>query len=252
MEHVRIKSGSTDIICILDRSTSIRTSGLIGKTIEGFNAFLADQKKESGNAKLTLCLFDGDPTGSGAYGSVPGKSYEIVHERLNLEDVPDLNENTFVPRGMTAMYDAIGSTIDRVYNGWKNDENRSEKVIFLIMTDGQENASKEYNKSSVAKLIEQRKKEDNWVFLFIGANIDTMEVGGGLGVSRGNSLSYSNTDRGVTTAYANMSSSVKMFRSAAVKTTTSADGATLFCADINTDNLMADNGEDKENLDGNK
>lgn len=252
MEHVTIKSGSTDIICILDRSTSIRTSGLIDKTIEGFNSFLADQKKESENAKLTLCLFDGDPYGNGAYGSVPGKSYEIVHERIDLGSVPELNTETFVPRGMTAMYDAIGSTIDRVYNGWKNDPARSEKVIFLIMTDGQENASKEYDRNSVAKLIEQRKKDDNWVFLFIGANIDTMAVGGGLGVTRGNSLSYSNTDRGVTTAYANMSSSVKMFRKSSLKTTTSDDGSMFFCADINTDNLMADNGEAKEDLDGNK
>lgn len=118
-EHKTIKTAeeeTTDIICVLDRSTSIRTSGLTEKTIEGFNSFLADQKKSIGKAKLTLCLFDGGMS----YGAEVGKTYEIIHDRVDIQNVPILTDKTFVPRGMTAMYDAIGSTIDAVYNKWKD------------------------------------------------------------------------------------------------------------------------------------
>ena len=231
-EHKTIKKAddeTTDIICVLDRSTSIRTSGLIDKTIEGFNSFLADQKKTPGQAKLTLCLFDG---GMG-YGAIEGKQYEIIHDRVDIQSVPDLNTETFVPRGMTAMYDAIGSTIDAVYSKWKNSTDRPDKVIFLIMTDGQENSSKEYTQKTVFESIQKRKDEDKWAFLFIGANIDTMQVGGGMGVSAGNTMSYSNTSHGVNTAYMNMSASVKNFR-----------GAGLYSMDL--DSLVKDNGEEKE------
>ena len=93
----KVKAETTDIICVLDRSTSIRTSGLTDKTIEGFNSFLAEQKKAPGKAKLTLCLFDGGKS----FGEVENKSYEIIHDRINLQDVPELNKDTFVPKGMT-------------------------------------------------------------------------------------------------------------------------------------------------------
>ena len=225
---------TTDIICVLDRSTSIRTSGLTEKTIEGFNSFLADQKKSTGKAKLTLCLFDG----GSSYGAVDGKTYEIIHERLDIKDVPELNKDTFVPRGMTAMFDAIGATIDSVYTKWKDSKDKSDKVIFLIMTDGQENSSKEYTQKSVFDLIQKRKDDDKWAFLFIGANIDTMQAGGGMGVSAGNTMSYSNTLRGVNVAYTNMSSSVKRMRSASFAT-----------MDSNfSDTLLSDNGEEKEKI----
>jgi len=232
-EHKTIKKAedeTTDIICVLDRSTSIRTSGLIDKTIEGFNSFLADQKKTPGQAKLTLCLFDGGMS----YGAVEGKTYEIIHDRVDIQAVPELNTDTFVPRGMTAMYDAIGSTIDAVYSKWKDSASeRPDKVIFLIMTDGQENSSKEYTQKTVFESIAKRKEEDKWAFLFIGANIDTMSVGGGMGVSAGNTMSYSNTDRGVNTAYLNVSASVTNFRSTG-----------LYSMDLDT--LVKDNGEAKE------
>lgn len=237
-EHKAIKNvedETTDIICILDRSTSIRTSGLIDKTIEGFNSFIAEQKKVIGKAKLTLCLFDGGMS----YGAVEGKTYEIIHDRVDIQSVPDLNTETFVPRGMTAMYDAIGSTIDTVYNSWKNAEERPDKVIFLIMTDGQENSSKEYTQKTVFESITKRKEEDKWAFMFIGANIDTMHAGESIGISRGNTMAYSNTDRGVSTGYSNIAMGVSNFRSA---------GA--FSA--SPDSLLKDNGVEKEDLDGNK
>lgn len=232
MEHVTINNNeTTDIICILDRSTSIRTSGLVDRTIEGFNSFLADQKKETGSAKLTLCLFDG---GTG-YGAEAGKTYEIIHDGIDIQSVPELNNKTFVPRGMTALFDSIGATIDTVYNRWKDATDRADKVIFLIMTDGEENSSKEYTQQAISDLIKKRKDDDNWVFLFIGANIDTMKVGGGLGISSGNTMSYSNTGHGVGMAYTNMSASVSHLRSATFSMTS-------------TDSLLSDNGIEKEDL----
>lgn len=242
-EHLTInnENETTEIICILDRSTSIRTSGLIEKTIEGFNAFLAEQKSNPGKAKLTLCLFDGDPYGNGAYGSVPGKAYEIVHNGIDIKDVPELNTDTFVPRGMTAMYDAIGVTIDNVAKRLKDATEKPDKVVFLIMTDGEENSSKEYNQKAVFDLIQKHKDEDKWAFIFIGANIDTMRAGSGLGVSKGNTLAYTNTDRGVHTAYMNMSKSVSNLR---------AMSSDAFYCSSTMDNLIADNGEEKENIPG--
>lgn len=225
---------TTDIICVLDRSTSIRTSGLIEQTIEGFNSFLEEQKKAPGKAKLTLCLFDGGTS----YGAVGGKTYEIIHDRVEIKKVPELNKDTFVPRGMTAMYDAIGATIDTVYTQLKDSKDKSDKVVFLIMTDGQENSSKEYTQKTVFDLIQKRKDDDKWVFLFIGANIDTMQAGGGMGISAGNTMAYSNTNFGVNTAYMNMSKSVSKMRMTVSST-----------MDANfSDTLLSDNGESKEKI----
>lgn len=225
---------TTDIICVLDRSTSIRTSGLTEKTIEGFNSFLAEQKNAPGKAKLTLCLFDGGTS----HGAVGGKTYEIIHEREDIKKIPELNKDTFVPRGMTAMYDAIGATIDTVYTQLKDSKDKSDKVVFLIMTDGQENSSKEYTQKTVFDLIQKRKDDDKWVFLFIGANIDTMQAGGGMGISAGNTMAYSNTNFGVNTAYVNMSKSVSKMRM-----TVSATMDSNF-----SDTLLSDNGEEKEKI----
>lgn len=225
------KNGTTEIVCVLDRSTSIRTSGLVEKTIEGFNAFLKEQKTQPGKAKLTLCLFDG----GNSFGAEAGKTYEIIYDRVDLKEVEELNDKTFVPKGMTAMYDAIGSTIHTMEKHLKADKKKSDKVIFLIMTDGEENSSREYDQKTVFKLIEEKQKNDKWAFLFIGANIDTMQAGGGMGISRGNTMAYSNTNHGVNTAYMNMSASVSMFRCAAV-------------SDSSNDSLLSNNGVDKEKI----
>ena len=226
---------TTEIICVLDRSTSIRTSRLIEKTIEGFNSFLADQKKLPGKAKLTLCLFDG---GTG-YGAVPGKTYEIIHDGIDIHSVPELNTETFSPRGMTAMWDAIGATIDSVSNRLEKIklEEKPDKVVILIMTDGHENSSREYTQSSVQDLIKKYKERDKWSFLFIGANIDTVATGGSMGVTLGNTMSFAASDRGVKMAYANMSGSVSLLRSMNKNSRSYAE---------DLDNLLADNGVEKD------
>lgn len=259
-KHFTIKKAedeTTEIICILDRSTSIRTSGLIEKTIEGFNAFLSDQKKQASKAKLTLCLFDGG-TGYGNTGT-PGETYEMVHNGVDIQTVPELNKDTFVPKGMTAMYDAIGITIDNVskrINETKA-EDRPDKVVILIMTDGEENSSKEYNQKTVFESIQKYKTENKWAFIFIGANIDTMRAGHGIGVSAGNTLAYTNTGHGVDTAYMNMSMSVSRLRSSSSDLVgfTGASGSAGFAGasgalgdTVNLDSLIVDNGAEKENI----
>lgn len=233
---------TTEIICVLDRSTSIRTSGLIEKTIEGFNSFLVEQKKTPGKAKLTLCLFDGG-TGYGNTGA-PGETYELRHNGIDLNDIPELNKETFVPKGMTAMWDAIGITIDNVSNRLEKTPvgEKPDKVVFLIMTDGEENSSREYNQGSVQELIKKYKERDKWAFLFIGANIDTLKTGGSMGVTLGNTMSYSGSDRGVKMAFANMSKSVSYARGMS----SHSEG---YATSI--DSLLADNGEEKEDLKGN-
>lgn len=207
--HKTIKNTTdelTDIICILDRSGSMGEPELISKTIEGFNTLVADQRKETGRAKMTLCLFDGS-----VYNK--SKSHEIVYNRVDLSEVKDLDKTTYVPNGSTALYDAIGFTISNFYNNWKDSQDKSSKVIIMIMTDGYENASNEYTKDAVAELIKRRTEEDGWVFLFLGANIDTMSVGGGMGVSVGNTMSFSGDGKGFSTGYCKMSSSVSKMRS---------------------------------------
>jgi len=228
---------TTEIVCVLDRSTSIHTSGLTEKTIEGFNSFLNEQKQLPGKAKLTLCLFDGGMGYGYGNSGLVNKTYEIIYDRVDIKDVQELNNKTFVPKGMTAMYDAIGVTIDNVYKQLKASKKKSDRVIFLIMTDGEENSSREYDQKTVFKLIEDRQKKDKWAFLFIGANIDTMKAGGGMGISKGNTMAYSNSGVGVNTAYRNMSASVASFRSPGVYT-----------KDLDLSNLLADNGVEKEKI----
>lgn len=233
----KVEDETTEIICVLDRSTSIRTSNLIEKTIEGFNSFLAEQKNLPGKARLTLCLFDG---GSG-YGNtgVPGETYEIRYSGIDIKDVAELNKETFVPKGMTAMYDAIGMTIDNVAKriAEAKKEDCPDKIIFLIMTDGAENSSKEYTQKIVFDSIKKYKEEKNWAFVFIGANIDTMQAGYGIGVSGGNTLSYGNSAKGVAGAYGAMGVMTSNFRA---MSSTSSNFSTA------ANNLVVDNVSEKE------
>jgi len=197
-------NGTTEVVCIIDRSTSIRSYRLVEKTIEGFNSFLNEQKEEEGEANLTMCLFDGGNE----------DSYEIRYDGVNINDIPELNNDTYSPRGMTAMYDAIGVTIDKVKTRINNmdESDRPAKVVFLIMTDGEENSSKEYDRTQVANLIQECEDELDWAFVFIGANIDTMKEGGSMNVKMGNTMSYASNEDSLGDTYAKMSSTVSSVR----------------------------------------
>lgn len=188
----------TEVVFILDRSGSMQS--LVPDTIGGFNAFVKQQKKESGEAKLTTVLFD--------------DKYEMLHDQLNIHEVPELTTREYTARGMTAMLDAIGRTINSVGERLaRTDENdRPGKVVFVITTDGQENASKEFSKAQIKEMIEHQQHEYNWKFLFLGANIDSVSEAGSLGIDRNFAVNYSASSIGTQSLYTAVSRGVSSVR----------------------------------------
>ena len=177
------KQNFSEIICIVDRSGSM--SSIKEDAIGGFNTFLAGQKKVEGDANLTLVLFDHE--------------YLLIHDAVPLGDVSDLDETTFEPRGMTAMNDAIGRTIDDVGARLAKtaEDLRPEKVIVAILTDGMENASKDYTKRKIAGMIEHQTNKYNWEFFFLAANMDTMKEAASLNIHAGNTVAFQATGAGI-------------------------------------------------------
>lgn len=184
------KTKPTDIIVVLDRSGSMDS---IGKsTVEGFNTFLKEQKAAKGEATLTLIQFDNEI------------QTDYLNEQLNTVKDLVLGE-TFVPRATTALFDAIGQTIAKTKT--KND------VVFVIITDGHENASREYDQSKVFKMIEDKKKE-GWNFLFLAANQDAMKSGAAIGINASNSMTFNANEASNSKMYMNFSSKISSYRSA--------------------------------------
>lgn len=162
--------GCTEIVVILDRSGSMNS--ITDDAIGSFNAFLAEQQKLKGKALLTLILFD--------------DKYDIVHNGIDIQDIKPLDKNTYVPRGMTALLDAIGKTINSVRERINNmpEDQRPEKVLVGILTDGHENASHEYNRNAIMKLIDE--KDEGWEFLYLAANQDAIREGSSIGIGMNN------------------------------------------------------------------
>lgn len=168
-----------DIVFILDRSGSM--SGIEEDTIGGFNSFIKSHKKNK-NTKVTTVLFD--------------DQYEVLYERKNITEVKKLTPKEYYVRGCTALMDAIGKTINSLDKKIKNN-----KVLFVITTDGLENASHEYDKEKIRKLI---KKHSNWEFIYIGANIDSYSEASSIGIRTSNTANYKKSRRGVDTLFASV------------------------------------------------
>jgi hypothetical protein len=170
-----MKKDLTQIIIVLDRSGSM--SSIQQATISGFNEFIRNQRTLPGEATLLAVKFD--------------DQYELLYEG-SLAGAPPLDETSFVPRGMTALQDAIGRTIDEA--GRKlaatSEHQRPEKIVFMILTDGLENASKEYTHQRVAEMIQHQREKYSWEFIFLGANQDAVLVGAGLNIPRHGSMTY--------------------------------------------------------------
>lgn len=200
-----MKDDYTDITIILDRSGSMFTCR--DDTIGGFNAFLHEQQKLPGKATLTLVQFD--------------DQYEVVHNCLNIKEVLDLDSNTFVPRGMTALHDAIGRSINAAGTRFSvmSENDRPSKVIFVIITDGYENSSKEFSSAKIKEMIGHQSEKYKWEFVYIGANQDAITVGKDLGINPNASLSYAANTRGTKSAFASLNSGLKQFRSASIGAT---------------------------------
>ena len=193
------KKDYTHIIVVLDRSGSMSA---IRKDMEGgFNEFIKDQKAVEGEATLMLAQFD--------------NNYEVVHDNIVIADVPDL---ALSPRGMTALLDAIGRSLtterERIKGMDENDQ--PEKVICVVITDGMENSSHEYDRNKIMDMIKDLEAEEDpqWDFVFLGANQDAIAEGGSMGVRAGSSYTYDASPIGTQTAFRSLSDSMTTHRSA--------------------------------------
>lgn len=194
-----MKKGLTQIVFVLDMSGSM--SHLTMETIGGYNTMIADQKKEEGDALVTTVLFD--------------HRYIMIHDGMNIKEVKDMTTAEYMPAGMTAMLDAVGMTINHV--GQKlaamPEWERPEKVLFTIITDGYENSSKEFDWPTVKNMIKHQREKYNWIFTFLGANIDIDKVSDDLGIDQMLSKKYTANNIGTQSVFNATSKAVSFVRS---------------------------------------
>ena len=172
----KVMKETMEIVFILDRSGSM--AGLEQDTIGGFNSLIEKQKQRTSRARVSLILFD--------------NRTEVILDRVPIEDVGCLSEEEYNVRGSTALLDAVGRSvwhIARVHQKM-NVENRPEKTLFIITTDGMENSSVEYSLDQVKQLIERQKERDHWEFLFLGANIDAVQTAGSMGIGASRAVNF--------------------------------------------------------------
>lgn len=192
---------ATELVFILDKSGSM--AGLESDTIGGFNSMLEKQKKVDGECRITTVLFD--------------NRYELLHDRIDIRAVSPMTEKEYQVGGSTALLDAIGRTIQKLVHVQKNtaEEYRAENVMFVIITDGAENASREYSAAKIRDMI-AKEKEYGWEFIFLGANMDAVETAGRFGISADRVADYVPDEEGTALNFRAMSETVACFRDAGV------------------------------------
>ena len=189
----------TEIACIVDRSGSMST--IRDDAIGGFNQFLEEQKVVPGEANVTRVIFD--------------DQYEIIDNNVPIKDVAPFTTDTYVPRGWTALLDAIGKTINTIRERIANtpEEEKPSKVMVAILTDGEENCSTEFKtKKEIFDLIKECKESGNWEFLYLGANQDAIREGQNYGISAKMSMNFAASASGVRGAYKSMSDTATKYR----------------------------------------
>lgn len=193
-----MRKGLTEIVFILDRSGSM--SGLEKDTIGGFNSMIEKQKKEEGEAYISTVLFDDHS--------------EVLYDRVPIRKVEPMNDRQYYVRGCTALLDALGEAINHIGNVHKyaRKEERPEKTLFIITTDGMENSSRKYTYDKVKKMVEKQKKKHGWEFLFLGANIDAIEVAGRFGIDANRAVNYESDHEGTALNYKVLSNTVSAVR----------------------------------------
>ncbi|WP_372868394.1 vWA domain-containing protein [Planomicrobium okeanokoites] len=193
-----MKNEMTELVFILDKSGSM--AGLEKDTIGGFNALVEKQRKLQGDVRVTTVLFN--------------QSYELLHDRISLKGISPLTEDDYEVGGTTALLDAIGSTVQKIANAQKRtmEEERADKVMFVITTDGMENASCEYNYKKINEMIASQKQKFNWEFIFLGANIDAVATARQFGVEEEFAVEYHADPEGTQLNYQVLSEAVTSFR----------------------------------------
>ena len=192
------KSNITEIVFILDRSGSM--SGLEKDTIGGFNSLVEKQKNEEGVALISTVLFD--------------NHNEVLHDRVPVNKIQSMTSKDYFVRGSTALLDAIGGAIHHIGNVHKyaREEDRPDKTLFIITTDGMENASRRYNYEKVKTMINNQKEKYGWEFLFLGANIDAVTTASMFGIERDRAVDYKNDSEGTALNYEVLNETISYMR----------------------------------------
>lgn len=193
-----MKKGLTELVFILDKSGSM--SGLENDTIGGFNSMLEKQKAVDGECYITTVLFD--------------NNYELLHDRIDIKAISPITDREYQVGGSTALLDAIGRTIHKTGNAQKHtaEDYRAEKVLFVIITDGEENSSREYTAEKIKAMIKRQKEKYGWEFIFLGANIDAVQTAGRYGIDPDRAIDYIPDSKGTELNYRVMASAAVRYR----------------------------------------
>lgn len=193
-----MKKGLTELVFILDKSGSM--AGLERDTIGGYNSMLEKQREIEGECKITTVLFDDD--------------YDLIHDRIDIQAIRPMTEKEYLVGGYTALLDAIGRTLNKIISVQKATtmDERAEKVMFVIITDGEENASREYPAKKIKSMIERQKSDYGWEFIFLGANIDAVETANAFGIESSRAVDYIADKEGTELNYRVMSEAVIRYR----------------------------------------
>ena len=196
-----MKKNLTEMVFILDKSGSM--AGLEADTIGGFNSMIERQKKEDGEALVSTVLFSNES--------------KVIHDRVDLQKIEPMTDKQYYVGGCTALIDAIGGAIHHIGNIHKyaREEDRPEHTIFVITTDGLENASHRYSSDEVKAMVNRQKKKYGWEFLFLGANIDAVETAARIGIGRDRAVNFINDHAGQALNYTEVSEAVRTVRASA-------------------------------------
>ncbi len=189
-----MRKNLTEIVFILDRSGSMQ--GLEADTIGGFNSMIEKQKREEGEAIVSTVLFDNESS--------------VIHDRVEIGRISPMTDRDYSVRGCTALLDAVGGAIHHIGNVHKyiRDEDVPEHTLFVITTDGMENASRRYDRDKVKSMIERQKEKYGWEFLFLGANIDAVETAKGFGIGADRAANYNSDSEGTWLNYEVLSDAI--------------------------------------------